>query len=254
TDFCAVPLTVKRLMMTEEGKIFLRSLHGGVIGGASIDQSLADFLETTRLRVGYGQTEASPGIALGEPGYFPRAHYLGRALGCEVGKSDEQTLLFRGANTCMGQWAPHAGFTALKPNRWHDSGDIITDESNGDLFLVGRSDSAFKLANGRRIEPEPVEDLLRSVDGGAEHLFLFSEDNEHLIVASSIPLSMNTVTIQLGSLAKLLSRIIVVPPEIFHYTPKGTLQRNATRDALRSHMLQFDHGNDSRLYRSIRCD
>ncbi|MBC7809035.1 MAG: acyl--CoA ligase [Akkermansiaceae bacterium] len=245
TNFCAVPLTVKRLMATGQGREFLRSLKGGVIGGAPIDEALTEFLRTTRLRVGYGQTEASPGIGLGEPGIFPGARYLGRALGCDLRESGEGSLQFRGANACVGTWAPATGITLLEPGRWQDTGDLVRKTAEGDLFFTGRSDSAFKLANGRRIEPEPLENILRNAFPSAEHLLLFSEGGETLTLASDVPFSCDAVLAHLGSLGKLLDAIYIVPRDVFLYTPKGSPRRGATRDAIQSYMLQSRHGNDS---------
>jgi long-subunit acyl-CoA synthetase (AMP-forming) len=253
TDFCAVPLTVKRLIATEPGREFLRSLHGGVIGGAPIDEALAEFLRTTRLRVGYGQTEASPGIALGEPGVFPRAGYLGRPLGCEVRTSEAGALEFRGGNACTGTWAAHEGFRPLAPERWHDTGDLVEIESGGDMYFVGRTDAAFKLANGRRIEPEPLENRIRSQFPEAEHLLLFSDDGETLTLASDGVVPDVVVSSALGSLGKIVTPRLV-PAELFRYTPKGTLKRRATQDAVRAHVLQSPYGNDDPRHHSLRRD
>ena len=84
TYFSAVPLTIRRLAETGRGQQFLRGLSGGIVGGAPVDENLAAFLSQTNLRVGYGQTEASPGITLGGPGHWPGAGYLGTPLGCET--------------------------------------------------------------------------------------------------------------------------------------------------------------------------
>ncbi|MGZ6030072.1 MAG: class I adenylate-forming enzyme family protein, partial [Myxococcaceae bacterium] len=86
----------------------LTSLHGGIVGGAPIRGLLRERLERTRLCVGYGQTECSPGVTLGRPGEWDRDDFLGRPLGCEVmlGSPDDDggtELLVRGKNTALGQ-------------------------------------------------------------------------------------------------------------------------------------------------------
>ncbi len=85
----------------------LSSLAGGIVGGAPIRGSLRVRLERTRLRVGYGQTECSPGVTLGRPGEWEQDDFLGRPLGFEVmlGPPDEEggrELLVRGSNTALG--------------------------------------------------------------------------------------------------------------------------------------------------------
>ena len=70
---------------------YLCSLAGGIVGGAPVRGFLRERLERTRLWVGYGQTECSPGATLGRPGEWERDDFLGRPLGCEVmlGPPDE---------------------------------------------------------------------------------------------------------------------------------------------------------------------
>jgi acyl-CoA synthetase (AMP-forming)/AMP-acid ligase II len=68
THLHAVPRTITLLTDDARGRALLAGLAGGVVGGAPVDAVLAATLAGTRLRVGYGQTEAAPGIALGEPG------------------------------------------------------------------------------------------------------------------------------------------------------------------------------------------
>ena len=84
THLSAVPLVLQRLLQTPGGKALIDGLDGGIVGGATVDAPLAAALRGTRLRVGYGQTEASPGIALGGRGVFPGPGYMGRAVGCRV--------------------------------------------------------------------------------------------------------------------------------------------------------------------------
>jgi len=227
TDFCAVPLTIKRLVVSERGRDFLRSLRGGVVGGAPVDEAATEFLRATRLRVGYGQTEASPGIALGEPGDFPAARYLGKTLGCETRLRDG-VLLFRGANACYGMWSAQTGLTTLGADRWHDTGDLVTRAPDGDLFFAGRCDSAFKLANGRRIEAELLENALRAEIPGLENLLLYTADGETLEAAADVALDLAAVTAALGSAGRLVCSVRLVAPSSFVYTPKGTLRRAAT--------------------------
>lgn len=228
TDCSMVPLTAKRFMATDAGLAFLRSLRGGVVGGAPVDAALAAFLSGTRLRVGYGQTEASPGIALGAPGYFPQAGYVGVAVGCETRIGDAGTLLFRGANACVSEWDARTGYVPLVPNDWRDTGDIVTKTSEGDLVFAGRVDSCFKLANGRRIVAEPLENALRGAIPYLENVIVWSADGETLQVASDQPLPRRSVVGALGTLDKLLGTVRVVPTATFAWTPKGTLKRRET--------------------------
>ncbi|MBC8101449.1 MAG: aromatic amino acid lyase [Cytophagales bacterium] len=231
THFCAVPLTIRRLAETERGRRFLQRLEGGIVGGAPVDAALARFLSTTRLRVGYGQTEASPGIALGDPGIWPGAGYLGTTLGCDTRVEPVRgELEFRGANACIGAWDSTDGFLPLPEGRWAATGDLVhQDASTGGLFYLGRTDDAFKLTNGRRIEAGPMETALKAAHS-LEEALLHSPDGETLEIiltpgANVAAPSREAVGAALGTLGKLLTAVRVVPPAFWSYTRKGALDR-----------------------------
>ena len=140
----------------------LTSLTGGIVGGAPIRGLLRARLQRTRLRVGYGLTECSPGVTLGEPGEWERDDFLGRPLGCEVvlGPPDAaggQELLVRGSNAALGS----LDGSALKPlvgaGGWLATGDLALPTEDGGFFFQGRSDERFKLDNGRMVNPVPLE-------------------------------------------------------------------------------------------------
>lgn len=159
THMSMVPLTATRLASTAAGMALLRDLHGGIVGGAPIDASLAANLTATQLRVGYGQTEASPGIMLGQPGEFS-AGFLGRPVGCEVRIDSDGVLAFRGPNACSGLW--HDGtLHAMDPARWHRTDDIVTINAGAYTFLA-RATVSFKLPNGTIVFPPLLEASMRA--------------------------------------------------------------------------------------------
>ena len=153
-----VPLIATRLGESEAGLAMLHSLAGGLVGGAPIDARLAEVLSTTRLRVGYGQTEASPGIMVGQPGEF-RKQLLGRPVGCDVRIEADGVLAFCGPNACEGIWEERR-LRSLEPGRWHRTDDLVSLE-NGAYRFVGRNATTFKLANGRLVQAPQLEASLR---------------------------------------------------------------------------------------------
>ena len=158
-----VPLQAQSLAETPGGRALLDRV-GGVVGGAPISASLASILRGTRLRVGYGQTEASPGITLGAPGVFV-AGSLGKPLGCET-RVEAGELLVRGKNVCAGVWRDGA-LRRLDPNRWLETGDLV-EETAGGLVFVGRVDQRFKLSNGKMIDAPSLERAIERVVPGCE--------------------------------------------------------------------------------------
>jgi long-subunit acyl-CoA synthetase (AMP-forming) len=139
----------------------LSSLTGGIVGGAPVRGSLRVRLQRTRLRVGYGQTECSPGATLGSPGEWEHDDFLGRPLGCEVrlGPPDEdggRELLVRGTNTALGSLEGDTLKPVVDPDGWLATGDLALQTNSGFIFQ-GRLDERFKLDNGRMVNPAPLE-------------------------------------------------------------------------------------------------
>lgn len=238
THLSAVPLTLERLIASERGRRCLQHLRGGVVGGAPVTGTLADMLTTTSLRVGYGQTEASPGIALGTPGHFP-PRYMGRPVGCQVRISDDGTLQFRGPNAHCARW--HDGqMSYTEPERWVDTGDRVRRTKDG-YFFEGRADTTFKLANGRSVTASVWEGRLQTRLPGVEHALVFPTSTARLAVAlwmyPDAPLpTREALATPLGDLARWLDAVHAPPAFTYHRTPKGDMDRTATREAVHRHL------------------
>ncbi len=235
THLSCVPLTLQKLVQRPDGEALIQTL-GGVVGGAPVSQALASLLTATRFQVGYGQTEASPGIALGEPGVW-RPHYLGRALGCQVRLSQDGVLEFSGSNACAGWWTEQ-GLEPLAPDRWVRTGDLVTMEGE-DLIFVGRADDCFKLSNGRAIEAGRWEGRLREAFPQLHDALLYSPDGDLLSVGylphqEAAPPDNDAFRMLLQGLGSRLASVAELPTAVCRYTPKGELDRAATRQLLRT--------------------
>ena len=235
THLSAVPLTIQRLLDHEGGQALLSQLNGGIVGGAPISAPLAEALSQTSLRVGYGQTEASPGIALGDPGVWA-PNYLGRPLGCTVRIRDGGELFFRGQNACLGRWT-ESGLHRMGPERWVRTGDRAERRNDG-LYFRGRTDASFKLMNGRMVDAGPIEAQLKEAFDDARDALVWSPDGSHLAVAfcwegspSNHP-SADTVSPHLGPLHDRLEATLFVHPDDWPTTPKGSVDR----PTLQSHL------------------
>jgi long-subunit acyl-CoA synthetase (AMP-forming) len=226
THLDAVPHTVRLLAAHGDGRAMLARLRGGVVGGAPVDAPLADVLARTRLRVGYGQTEASPGIALGAPGEW-RAGLLGRPLGCAVRVDDDGVLAFRGPNACVGTWSDGA-LHPLRPDRWVRTGDLARQEADGTLLFDGRLADSFKLANGRYVAAAAIEAAVRARFPQVQEALLSSPDGDALVLAlggSADDVSVEAVRPLLGGLSTRPLRLVRVAPDAWLRTPKGELDR-----------------------------
>ncbi len=166
--FCGVPKIFE--MIVESGnQELLRKCRSGIVGGARISSFLAENLMGSNFHVGYGQTEACPGILMGDRGEFFES-YLGREIGVSVRINEEGTLAFQGKNAFTERFEKNQ-ILKLSPDRWVDSGDLV--EKRGEqYFYRGRLGYSFKISNGRWIIPEEVEEEMRTRTNGLPPFFL----------------------------------------------------------------------------------
>lgn len=228
THLSAVPLTIERLLDADGGPSLVQELDGGIVGGAPIAGPLADALDGTALRVGYGLTEAAPGVALGPPGQWT-AHYLGRPLGCSVDIADDGELLFEGPNACVGLWR-NGTLNRAAPDRTVATGDLV--ERNGDdLFFRGRKDDAFKLSNGRLVQAGALESDLKTTFPELHDALVFTPNGSDVAVALCLPPSADADAIEgavpdaLGGLTDRLAWTTTVDPDEWTTLSKGSVDR-----------------------------
>lgn len=228
THLDLVPALAARLADDPRGSALLDRLRGGIVGGAAVQAPLAARLATTRLRVGYGQTEAAPGICFGEPGEW-RPRWLGRALGCEVRRDDDGVLAFRGANACIGEWRDGA-LVRLEAGTWRRTGDVVRATDDGGWTFEGRASDTFKLANGRMVEAAHWEAALRAAAPAIDEVVLHTPDGDTLAIACSLregatAPARSALVAALGPLGERLGEVRVVPPDAWARTLKGEVDR-----------------------------
>ncbi len=235
THLSTVPLTIQQLLDHPEGEAVLQRLDGGVVGGAPISGPLADRLSQTSLRVGYGLTEAAPGVALGPRGEWA-PHYLGRPVGCSVEIAEDGELLFEGPNARVGIWRD-GGLDRADSDRPVHTGDLV-ERRGDDLFFRGRTDDAFKLSNGRLVQAGALEAELKTRFPEFHDALVFTPNGSDVAVAvcpndpEAAPPSTEAVREVLGSLENRLAWTTSVEPEAWSTLSKGSVDRHTMTDTL----------------------
>ncbi len=226
TSMDLVPGLATRLFAEARGAVLLRRLNGGVVGGAPVSALLATQLQSTRLRVGYGQTEAAPGIALGEPGTWS-ARVLGRAIGCDVRVDADGVLAFRGPNACLGRWT-RDGLERRDSEAWLRTGDLVETMDDGDYRFIGRATDSFKLSNGRMVQASHYENAIRLRWPSVREVMLRSngEDGIEMLITSdaNAPSDADVRTV-LGALGERLGVVTRIGTDAWQRTAKGEVDR-----------------------------
>jgi len=194
----------------------LKSIQFVVAGAEKSPQTFRDRWEREahcQYLEGYGLTETSPAISFNLPGAGNKNGSVGRLLpdvecqtidpesGCITPLEEGGILCFRGPNIFAGYWqdAEHSN-KVLDENGWFKTGDLGRLDSDGFLWIEGRS-SRFSKIGGEmvphgRVEEEIIE-LLEICQTEDPMVVVCSLENdqkgETLIVLSSFNCDLNQI-------------------------------------------------------------
>jgi acyl-[acyl-carrier-protein]-phospholipid O-acyltransferase/long-chain-fatty-acid--[acyl-carrier-protein] ligase len=144
----------------------LKSLKLMVLGAEKVREETRDVYERrigVELLEGYGATEASPVVAVNQPGknrpgtvgrMLPEMEWrLERVPGIEEGAK----LLIKGPNVMLGYLDPSgSGSIEAPPGGWHDTGDVVNVDADGYVSIVGRV-KRFAKIGGETVSLNAVE-------------------------------------------------------------------------------------------------
>ena len=163
---------VRMMICQEVLKAFGGQLYEVIIGGAALNQEVEQFLKRIDFpyTVGYGATECAPIICYSDWHNFAPGS-CGRAVVHMEVKIDSPDpanvpgeILARGLNVMLGYYKnPEATAETIDKDGWYHTGDLGTMDSNGNVFINGRSKNMLLGPNGQNIYPEEIEDKLNSM-------------------------------------------------------------------------------------------
>jgi len=143
----------------------LRERFGGRLkaitsGGAALSAPVMNFFNAIGVFCGqgYGQTETSPVITMYDPKRL-RAGSIGLPISnVETRLAPDGELLVRGPNVMRGYYNnPTQTAEVLEPDGWLHTGDIVTRDDDGFLYITDRKKDLFKLSTGKYVAPQPIE-------------------------------------------------------------------------------------------------
>jgi long-chain acyl-CoA synthetase len=229
-------------------------------GGAPLTSPVKEGFETTFgvvLQNGYGMTEASPSICQTRLD-VPRSDCsVGSAIpGIEVrlnGAEDDSAgvgeIWVRGPNVMKGYYrAPELTVETVTPDGWLKTGDLARKDSDGAIFIVGRSKELI-IRSGFNVYPVEVEQVINTYPGVVQSAVVGREaaGNEEVVAfieaSQGVKIDMNDLYAYLkGRLSpyKVPSEIVTLehlPAAATGKILKKELQKLAAerRDAGRAH-------------------
>ena len=137
-----------------------------VSGGAALQPRLATIFWAAKIRVieGYGLTETSPVVAVGD---MVKDEVIFGAVGplindVEVKIADDGEILCKGPNIMMGYYnKPELTKEVIDEDGWFHTGDIGMMVDNKYLKITDRKKEIFKLSNGKYIAPQVIENKFK---------------------------------------------------------------------------------------------
>ncbi|MBN1107255.1 MAG: AMP-binding protein [Bacteroidales bacterium] len=220
-----------------------------VIGGAPFNAEAERFFRKIGLRfsVGYGMTECGPLISytswdttqLGASGKAVDS------LEVTIDSSDPQNelgeIILKGENVMLGYYKNEKATREIIDDKgWMHTGDLGVIDSEGNIYIKGRSKTMILGPSGKNIFPEEIEAVINNMDYVTESLVIMEENKlVGLIFPDFEMLKKNNIsddqipelleTIRKGVNEKIPDYMQVskfrLHPEEFAKTPKRSIRR-----------------------------
>ncbi len=187
-----IPLVDDKLLARIKTRIeetFGGRLQELIIGGAGLSKDVEAFLRRIGFpyTVGYGMTECGPLISYA-PWDEQRAGSCGRAVSRMEVRVDSPdpanvpgVLWVKGANVMKGYFNNNdATASVFDKDGWMNTGDIVTIDSDGYIYIRGRDKSMILGPSGQNIYPEEIEQQLNNMPYVAESLVV---ENDGKLIA-----------------------------------------------------------------------
>ena len=220
-----------------------------IIGGAAFNPEVDKFLHTIRFpyTVGYGATECAPIICY-EDWKSTKVGSCGKAvinMEVRINSSDPQheagEILCRGKNVMLGYYKnEELTRQTIDADGWLHTGDLGILDSEGRIYIKGRSKNMILGASGQNIYPEEIEDQLNSYPFVAESLVvdragalvaLVYPDTDRVAAegktADDVMEVMESNRVNINKTLPVYSQIsrFVIQEEEFETTPKKSIKR-----------------------------
>ncbi len=219
-----------------------------IIGGAALNREAEAFFKRINFpfTVGYGMTECAPIIAYAAWDKT-KLYSCGKAaprMEIKIDSKDPKNIpgeiYVRGDNVFLGYYKNKEATDEVLSNGWLKTGDMGVMDSDGYLFLKGRSKTMILGPSGQNIYPEEIESILNNMPYVVEALVVedksllialiypdFDQANEEGLseeqLLEKLQEGIQLANIELPNYCKLAGMEIV--PEEFEKTPKRSIKR-----------------------------
>ncbi len=208
-----VNLDFSDILLSKVREVFGGRLRLIVMGGAPVKPEILDFYNDLGITAiqGYGLTECSPLVAAIPPErkYFRKGsagHILSQMEVRILDPNEEGIgeIILKGPNVMMGYYNDPEATGAALIDGWFHTGDLGYVDSEGYIYITGRSKNVIITKNGKNVYPEELENYLdESIFISESMVWADTDDgdNDSVIIATIRP-DMEEVENYLGEDAK----------------------------------------------------
>ena len=225
------------------------NFHEVIVGGAAFNHEVETLLHQLKFpyTVGYGATECAPIICYEDWKKFVPGSCGKAAYGMEVRINSEDPaniageILVKGPNVMLGYYKnEEATAETIDADGWYHTGDLGVMDSEGNVFIKGRSKNMLLGPSGQNIYPEEIEDQLNSMTYVAESLIIHREGKLVALIhpdydtafkegktEQDVVAQMDANRVELNKNLPAYSQIssVQIQSEEFEKTPKKSIKR-----------------------------
>lgn len=153
-----------------------------VSGGAALNPEVGLFFAALGLRLlqGYGQTEASPVIAVNRPGQI-KLDTVGPPLrDTEVRIAEDGEILVRSESVMKGYWRDEEATAEALKDGWLHTGDIGFLDEDGHLKITDRKKDIIVFDKGDNVSPQRIEGML-TLEPELAQAMVYGNNRPHLV-------------------------------------------------------------------------
>jgi len=204
-----------------------------IIGGAALNNEVEDLLKKIEFpyTVGYGMTECGPLISY-DPWKSSKKFSVGKVidyLDIKIDSDAQETkageILVKGENIMLGYYKNEdATSSTLEKDGWLHTGDLGIIDSNGYIFIKGRSKNMILGASGQNIYPEEIEAQLNNMDCINESLVMESNGKIKALVYPDLEKADTMKIDEKGLQSKMNENLKIINQQLPSYSKLQTLK------------------------------
>ena len=216
-------------------RIFGSRLQVIFTGGAKLQEETKQFFGRNNILIceGYGATELSPMVCVNHMNDPRNEESIGKILDGIIVEIVDGEIQVSGPNVMRGYWqqaeATEKVLVEREDKTWYKTGDAGRIE-DGYVYYEGRLSDNYKLSNGKFVNIEKVEAVVKEYVNGMVVVFGENKDYNELITDQKVvsPDALLMINSKLESFLKI-KKVHYLPTEEWtpYLTPKMSIKRKA---------------------------